>query len=299
MINNIIKSNLRDTSKRHYIDKLNYLKKITKHDTEWIMDNCNETLDFLYNNNSEVEAQTVRTYINTVLALYKYNPIKKEELNLEYKKWVEKFKEMDEITESKYMNSQPSKKQIEVFIEWDKIIEIRDKLNKNTIKYFLLSLYTMIPPARADYGRVKIYINKKPTDNEIKEEPNYLLINNDRMILILNEFKSKGKKIEKYEEELPKNLIELIKRSLKRNPREYLVVSPITNQPYNITHSYNVYVNRKFNEIFKKDVTINTLRHSYGNNIDWTNSTPLELERQANKMMHSINTMNKYKLKFS
>lgn len=294
-MDNINKSSLSNTSKQHYAAKVAKLQSITGKDLEWILDNCNETLDFL-NEHGLHEPQTIRTYINTVLAIYKHNPEKKGQYTREYKKWVEKFKEVDKVTSRKYMTLTPSKRQIETYVPWAEIIRKRDSLRKDSREYLMLSLYTMIEPARADYNKIRIYTNRNPTPKEIAQTPNYLLITPSTMVMVLNEFKSRSRNLQKYEEELPTELQKVIRISLAKHPREYLIVSPRTNQPYDDPHSYTVYFDRMLERIFKKKVTINMLRHSHIISIDWSKMTPLEAEEKANRLMHSVSTMSKYRL---
>jgi len=297
MLEKIKESNLSEVSKRHYESKVKRLEKITGHDIKWVIENCEETLDFLEEQGIK-EPQSIRTYINTVLALYKYNPELKDKNKIEYEKWVAQFKRYDKVTEMKYMTSQASPKQVESHVPWRDIIAKRDSLDKTSIEYFILSLYTMIEPARADYNYVRIYTNREPRAEEREEIPNYLLIRNGTMILVLNEYKSATKRVSKYENELPKDLQKVIKTSLKLNPRKFLVVSPRNNKPYMNVHSYTVYIDRLLKKIFKKEgFSINTLRHSHIMSLDWNNMTPLEEVEKANKMMHTISTMKKYKLR--
>lgn len=292
---NLLRSELSDMSKKQYISRLKRLEEITGYDIDWILINCNETMDLL-ESKGITEPQTKRSYINSVLALYKYNPKLKDDEDSELEKWRESFKRIDKITEHKYKTLEASAKQIEVYVPWHRIVETRDKLDKNSDDYLLLSMYTMIEPARADMNKVKLIWNREPSEEEKREDPNYLLIKSgNNMTLVYNEFKSKSRRLQKYENELPKQLQDVIKQSLKIKPREYLIVSPRTNKPYANAHSYTVYVDRRLEKIFGKRVTINTLRHSYINSLDM-NMNPLQKETIARNMMHSVSTMEKYRL---
>lgn len=293
-VKSLLNSQLSETSKKNYVARLKRLADITHRDPAWLVDNCNETFDFLDEADID-EPQTLRAYVNAVLAVYKYNPELKEQHKLEYEKWRDKFKEVDKVTEHKYMTLQASDRQIEVYEPWSVIVKKRESLDKDSVEYLLLSMYTMIEPSRADMNKIKIW-NKEPTEQQKVAEPNYLIVKANGMTLVYNEFKSKSKRLQKYENELPPQLQKVIRRSLQLNPREYLIVSPRSGEPYHNAHSFTSYFDRMLNRIFGKKVTINTLRHSYINSLDMNKITPLEKEQMAKNLMHSVSTFEKYRL---
>lgn len=282
---------LADQSKHQYKARLKRLTDITGHDIDWVIDNCKETFEALKAKNI-VEAQTVKAFINSILTLFKYVEGLKKKKTSQHKCWLKLFYKVKAIADHKYETLQASEKQINSYVSWAKIIEEREKLDKTTDDYLLLSLYTMIPPCRADLNKIQIFKNR----DDIKDEGNYLIIDRKNMKLIYNEFKSKSKKLQKYEKVLPENLTEVIADSLRRKPREYLIISPKTKLPYDKPHSYNVYFNKVLNRIFKKNVTINTLRHSFVNAIDFNKMTPLDKKQLSKDLMHSEDMMDRYRL---
>jgi hypothetical protein len=190
-----------------------------------------------------------------------------------------------------------SDRQIEVYVPWDEVIKTRNELPTHSVEYLVLSLYTMIPPARADMNKVKIYKRRKPNPAEIKSDPNYLLVDkNGAMTLVYNEFKSRSRRLQMYKKILPADLTQVIFKSLKEKPRDYLIVSPRTGKPYDNAQTYTTYVDRIFEKIFKKKLTINTLRHSFINSLDLNKMTPEEKIDTANNLMHSVMMMDKYRL---
>jgi hypothetical protein len=282
---------LSDISKQQYKSRLKKLTDMTQHDIDWVIQHCEETLDFITKAGRD-EPQTIKSYINAVLAVYRYTSGLRNKYKTSYKCWSDKRREVSSITNEKYDNLQASEKQIEVYIPWQEIIDTRDKLPRDSDAYLMLSLYTMIPPCRADFNNVRIVYNKEP----IEQTNNYLFITKDYMKLVLNEFKSKSKSISSYENILPENLEKVIRDSLITKPRDYLVVSPRTGQPYQKAHSYTVYFDRLLHKTFGKNITINTLRHSFINSLDFNQITPTEKQRIANQMMHSISMMDRYRL---
>jgi uncharacterized protein with HEPN domain len=204
-------STLAKLSKIEYKGRLQRLTLLTGHDVDWIIQNCKEVQKKL----KSYAPTTQKGYINTVLTIFKYTKdLRKKQPNA-YKCWFDALSKINVIVEAKYDNIEPSKKQLETYVQWDDIIKRRDTLDKESPEYLLLSMYTMIPPARADMNHVKIYY-KDPTDKEIEKQPNYLTIKENTMRLIYNEFKSRGRKIQRYEKELPENLKLVIEKSLKK-----------------------------------------------------------------------------------
>lgn len=290
----IIKNNkkLSEVSKTNYIKRLSHLVNVTGHDINWIVDNCVKTMSFLKDKSFE----TKKAYINSILTLFKYTANMKSLKSKQYNCWFKQFQKVNDITESKYDNIEASDKQIDAYIDWKDVLTTRDKLNKESESYLILCLYTMIPPSRADMNNIKI-LRAFPGEDDIKKQPNYLVWKDGKMTLVYNEFKSKGRSIPKYEKELPAELVEVIKNSLDKKPRDYLIVSPRTGGPYLNVNSYTKYVHDMWSRVFGKKVTFNTLRHSFVNTLDFNGLTPGERDAIARDLMHSERTMQRYKLR--
>ena len=284
-------SELSDISKKTYKDRLKRLTTLMNHDVDWIILHCRETYEKL----KQYEIQTQKGYINSILTLFKYTKgLKTKRLNT-YNCWYSIFQEVDAKAEDKYNNLQASDRQRAAYVAWHDIITARDKLDKSSQDYLLLCLYTMIPPSRADMNMLKIYY-KDPNNIEVNKYPNYIVIYNDKIKLIYNEFKSKSRKLQKYEKILPQNLDHVIRQSLHNKPRDFLIVSPRTNHGYENASTYSKYFSIILERIFKKKLSINTLRHSYVNSLDMNKLTPLEKANIARDLMHSPMTMDKYRL---
>jgi hypothetical protein len=116
------------------------------------------------------------------------------------------------------------------------------------------------------------------------------------MKLVYNEFKTKSKKLQKYEKVLPEELVKVIKDSLKRIPRDFLVISLKTREPYHKANSFTQHVKTVLFKTFKKNMSINTLRHSFVNSVDMNKITPMEKEQLARDMMHSPEMFDRYRL---
>lgn len=283
-------SELSDISKRTYRDRLRRLTTLTGHDVDWIIMHCKDVHEVI----KKYETQTQKGYINTVLMLFKYTEGLKKKKKKVYDCWYKVFMKVAEEADAKYNNMEASDRQKKVYVAWAKILETRDTLVKDSQEYLLLSLYTMIPPSRADMNAVKVL--KSDDEVDIKKHPNYMVLYDDKIKLVYNEFKSKSRRLQKYEKILPGNLEAVVRKSLEMKPRDFLVVSPRTGLPYATGEAFAKYFDRVLERVFKKKVTINTLRHSFINSLDLNKLTPLEKEIIARDMMHSKDMMDKYRL---
>lgn len=295
----LYETELSDISKKTYEDRLWRLVKLTKQDVDWILVNCTKTMTLVRKNVSE--PQTRKALVNSVMTLFKNVHGLQEQKFKAFLKWKKCTEGIHKEAGARYETLEPTQSQIDAHVDWADVIKARDALDKKSIEYLLLCLYTMIPPARADYNKVKIYKNKEPSPQDIEENPNYLVVKNkaQHMVLVFNEFKTSTqlqvRKREPYVKELPKELVKVINASLKANPRKYLITSPITGEPYHLANSYTQYFNRILKNIFGKKTSINMLRHSSALSHQLDDLTPLEKKTLANDMMHSPEMFEAYR----
>lgn len=290
----IDKSDLSDVSKTNYKYRLERLTILTNKDVDWILNNCKKTLTIL-KENKITEPQSVKAMINAILTIFKHTKGLRDTHKKSYTCWVDNFKEVNEKAQEKYEKIEASERQIEAYVPWAEILQKRDELDHTSQEYFILCLYTMLPPARADFNKVRIVKEDKITDALVKEYPNHLIISKKNMKLVYNEFKTKSKKLQMYEKVLPDSLTSVIKASLKRQPRDFLVVSN-NGEPYHKANSFTQLVKRVLYKVFQKNMSINTLRHSFVNSVDMNKITPQEKQQLASEMMHSPEMFDRYRL---
>ena len=286
---------LSEVSKKHYAGSIRRLIKVSKQPLSWILTHPDEALASW---TTETPDTSMRTYITVVLTCFKYGSGILPPYFFDHRpRWLELFDGFDAKIRHKYGNRIPSERQLQSYVPWKTILQKRDALDKSSDNYLILCMYTMIEPARADYNCLRIFIGE-PTQAQIAEYPNHLIIADRSIILVLNEFKSKSKSrsLPEYRRTLPTPLQRVIIKSLKRTPREFLIVSQKTGKPFT-PHAYTVYVDRILSKILGDHVSINTLRHSFVNHLDFNNMSPEDLEQTAHYMMHNLHTMIRYRLK--
>ena len=266
------------------------------HDVDWILINPKETIRILRQNVSEPE--TIKAFCNSILTLFRHVSGLKIKMARSYALWSEEFKSINQITSYKFDTLTPSEKQKNVFVEWGEILKKRDQLNKDSIHYLVLCMYTMIPPCRGDYGNIA-FVTDYLSEEEERNQRNYIIVNDTpsgiKMTLVLNEFKT-SKYQKRFEEKLPTQLVKVIQKSRQAHPRKYLFVNS-KGLPFKDSGAFVSYMRKILFEIFAKQVTINTLRHSFVSSIDFNNLTPLEKSNLASQMMHSPGTFERYRLR--
>jgi integrase len=111
--------------------------------------------------------------------------------------------------------------------------------------YIILSLYTLIPPRRSlDFTEMKIH-NYSQDDNHINKNK-----------FVFTKYKTAKFNGTQYEE-IPKELMSIIKKWIKINPTDYLLFDSNKNKltPSKLT--------RRINKIFDKNISTSALRHLY------------------------------------
>ena len=270
------------------------LVQYTGKDVNWIISNCKKTIAAL-DKNGVTESQTRKGFVNSVMTLFKHTKGLQESKCKAYARWRECADEIHREADLRYETLEATDKQLKAHVPWEDILKIRDKLDKSSQDYLLLCLYTMIPPARADFNKVRIYKKNEEVLKENKDASYLKIEGKGKMVLVHNEFKSSD--YHKYAKELPLDLVDVIEKSLHANRREYLIVSPKTNKPYDLVNSYTKYFDRRLTKIFGKTTSINMLRHSHNLQFDLNNLTPLEKKAIAGDMMQSASTFDAYRFR--
>jgi hypothetical protein len=285
----IVDADLSSVTKRVYLERLRYMIQQTKTELQEIIVHPEKYLEWVEKHSSSM--QTQKSYISAILAVFKHTPGLKEKEKKVYYEWYQGFKKVHEQIDHKYKQNEPSPKQKEAYVVYSDIVAKRDSLAKGSKERLLLSMYTYLPPLRSDFNQVYIYQKSQKTyDHE-----NYILLF-DPPTLVLNEFKTMKKK-DGYEKILPEELVEEIKESLKKEPRDWLFMDR-SKQPYK-SGSFTKWANRTLKSLFKKALTISLIRHSYINQLDFNKLTVQEKEEIAKDMAHTVNTQDRYRLIFS
>lgn len=287
-IDAIAGASVSNMSKKVYLTRLKKWVEEAEVELETILANPDKYLKWVYKKSSN--PQTQKSYISSILAIFKHTPDLKDKYKSEYETWFEAFKKVNGKIEDKYKTNEPSERQKEGFVEYKEIIEKRDSLEKGSKERLLLAMYTYLPPLRSDFNKVYIYTEKP---GRITQD-NYIILY-DTPKIVLKEYKtSKNNKI--LENPLPKELIQEIKDSLKEEPREWLFMDR-TKGPYKST-SFNKWANRVFLKLFERPLTISLIRHSFINQLNFNTLSIQDKEDIAKCMAHTVTTQDRYRLIF-
>jgi len=178
---------------------------------------------------------------------------------------------MSDIKEYNIQTQEQKKSKVESdnWIKWDDVMQTYNDLekiaspllkNKNKLftptelellnQYILLSFFIYIPPRRSlDYAVMKL--------KNYALEDNYITKNGQIVFNIYKTSKHYGE--QKFQ--LTGQLKSILTKWRKINITDYLLINPIKpneNKPFN-----SVQINRMFNQIFGKKISVDILRHSY------------------------------------
>lgn len=244
--------------------------------------------------NSDKDTSVKNLYFGIIMGYLKHSGYKDEYPRL-YLAWRRVKKPIADQVKAKQLSNIPSKKQEEAYIDWGDVLEKRDKLPYASVKHVLLSLYTYVPPRRQlDYSMLKVYDN--PKENP-KMDHNHIHLYNEKRgcaYIFVKEYKTAKYYNDFYNNEIPKELVEIIRAFLKQYPREYLFLTREGN-PYDKANSFQKFSNMMLKKIFDNDsVTLNALRHSYDTALNNGDMSYAEKQRLALKMGHSYNQSQQY-----
>ena len=247
----------------------------------------NKTEGRLDKNKLSVHAKD--SYVSAIGAIFRHTPGMIQKEHLLYQQWLDIHKEVREPINTKYKSNKPTERQEKAYVSFDKIEKIRDSLEKGSEIRLLISMYTMIPPVRSDYYEVKFYYNEKdiPNDNS-----NYILLGKKPYIGLRKYKTSKTYKLIKID--IPNNLINEIKYSLEKKPRDYLFVKK-NGEPYK-ENSYNKQMNRLLKKTINDNFSLTAFRHIFitRRDLKLEEKSGLERDKVAKIMGHSIATQQNY-----
>lgn len=283
---------LSDVSRRVYLERWKVILQHFEVDVFTILTQPKKYIQWIRSTYDSLATQ--KSYISAILAVFRHNQGLKTQRKAAYEQWYAAFKEIHEKIDEKYRKNEPSEKQMAGYVPYDEIVKKRDTLEKGTDERLLLAFYTYIPPLRCDFNAVRIYEDEKLPSSP---EKNYINLNTkqNKAQMVLQEFKT-AQKMDKYDKELPESLVEEIKESLFKNPRDYLFQDR-DGKPYRAS-SYNKWANRILFRLFDKHLTISLIRHSYINSLDFNKLTVEEKENIAKDMTHTVGTQDRYRLIF-
>ena len=185
----------------------------------------------------------------------------------------------------------PTEKAEEKSVAWSDVLTWRKEhwSELNPQEKLLIALYTMRPPARADYTPMKI-VKKKPS--KLEDNTNYLVWNTVPYF-IFHAYKT-HKTYGDLKFKIMADLKRVLASWIKDHPEAVYLLQDGSNQPWTANH-----LSKAVQDIFQKyhglATGITALRHSYLT--EYYTDTPaiLTMEKVGREMMHSIAVGQQYR----
>jgi hypothetical protein len=253
--------------------------------------------------NSSLRANTNsnrHVFIVTILSLIRHrrdilSAFSQEEIDTIRTKWIIINNDNEAPIRQRRLENKPTDNQTKKEgsqLSFSEIVNIRNSLPIGSYERLLISMYTMIPPVRADYYSTQIV-----RGDEVPTEKNYIrIISPDRVESVLKDFKT-AKTFKQITNVFPPELIKELNVSLEKNPRTYLFINA-NGKPHS-RNSFTLWSRRALTRCFGKDFTLVFFRHIYAThfvmNNDMSRVTDAQIKDISDKMGHSSEMFKAYR----
>jgi len=287
------------STKKQYINQLKKWMKLSNTDSvEHIItthDACIRLLDTIQQSD-----HSKKLMVAAICALIKHNDVFRNKYRTAGLAWSATLKKMNKSQFERDASLEPTQREIANWVEWSDVLKKERELAEHAFgsdEHIILALYTHLDPMRADFGNVRIAIDKKSAKQYDSARENHLFLTYKpgKSFIVLHTYKT-AKSYGRFARYIPDELARIIAANLDSNPREWLIVDVI-GRPYANRNSFVKYTNRVLACIFSKNFTIRLLRHSRISAIDFNSTTPKELLRIGKNMQHSIGMQQMYRKK--
>jgi hypothetical protein len=282
---------LSDVTKTNYRNVVQRLQSCTGKDLEWIVTNHHQAMEAV-SNALKCEPLTIRTYVSILLGLFKYSPDLQGTYHIQYNELLETYRTLSANIAAQYDSMKPGVRSGKSFMPWHQVEMVRDAFpDKTSMDFLVVCCYTLMEPLRADLGCVRIVKHGEPRPNE-----DHLMVDShgDSMQLHIGALRKVSKP---FNREIPSKLCRIIHKSLLRQPRKYLLVSPSTQKAFTNAVTFSNYVGRVLKRVLHNEhASINMLRHSFVSSLDLNNMPRSEMRQTASNMGNSTGVMLDYRI---
>ena len=212
---------------------------------------------------------STRVALTALRKEYPVHPVFIAEMKRRYPMW----KKIDTTQE-------PTQKQIDKFVSWDKIIEFRDQYYEmmTPVQRLIMALYTYIPPVRLDFTPMKI-VSRKP--RKLEEGMNYY-VRSAKPYFLLHAFKTHatlGDTVIK----VPTKLKAEIDKAVPVG-QTYLLQTE-EGSPWT-ENSLGQAIRRIFKQHHNLDTGVSMLRHAYATKFHAGQLPLADIQKTASAMLH-------------
>ncbi len=251
--------------------------------------------------NLKVDTNTNRhIYIVAIMSFIKHKRsllthLTQEQYSVVRVRWIDINSENEKPIIERRLENKPTDRQQAKgghLLSFNDIVAKRDELASGSSERLLISMYTMIPPVRADYFATQIVY-----DDEMPTERNYIRIRSGEDVeCILTDFKT-AKTYKQITHKFPPCLIEELNESLRIKPRTYLFTNT-KGEPYT-RNAFVLWTRRCLTRLFETDFTLVFFRHAFITdfitNKVTSETTDAEIKEISDKMGHSPEMFRGYK----
>jgi hypothetical protein len=186
---------------------------------------------------------------------------------------------------------EPTEVQKKKYMSWERLQEFRDEneYKMTDEEYFVMCLYTMWEPARADYTPMKI-IKRKP--RKLEEGMNYLVLGKRNVDVIFHAYKTAGTYGD-VTRRMPADLAAVTREWIADHPGDYLLQDS-NGVPYQPQRLGQI-VRRVFQRLNSSDTGISSIRHAYATHVYKSMPSLQSLNQTSRNMMHGILTGQAYR----
>jgi hypothetical protein len=278
-----------DFSKAQYESKIDRLRKAMQVETAGL-EFLKKTMKVIAHiESSEGSLNTKKALYIAIVSLLKLTTGYERALKIYREKQLEYNTKQTEI----YEKQELSETEKEKFLPWNQILIARNKVEaavnddwKTYMDYILICLYTYLPPARLDYGALRIV-----SDSKDALLGNYY-VNSNNPEIILTEYKT-YRKYGAQHIKIPKELGEVIAHYIELFEPEYLIHGKDGKEISDVDLNKNL--TRIFEKFTGKKISVNILRHSYVSHMRAGEMPVKQSADLAKSMMHSINMDSLYR----
>jgi hypothetical protein len=219
-----------------------------------------------------------KAFVAAVLAVLKHTPqLQKQVYRRARRHWVRAFKQLrarcDQHT-SMCATGEALPSRAAGYLPWDHICRVRDAQAMGSIERVLLELHTHAIGRSREYAAVRIF-NAAPSRDQRKAHPNHIVLHPQdpaRSYLRLGSYKT-SRHLGAYKVVLSPTLHEAIVASLRQQPRLYLFEPPTAPGHPFLANTFNHWARRRFQAVFGRPLTSNSIRHAYVNTLDLNSMT--------------------------
>ena len=299
--------NIKDNSVKMYVSNLEKLKKLFNTDNYDFLKDEKKVLDKL----SNLSDNTIRNYLNAVL-IYLMAINDKGKLDEEVKVYTKLRDDLNKKYEDNQASGNISEKQKANFVDINEIYkmietmgkEIKDKKIKKkedlTAKdktllmvYIIFNIYVRLPMRNDIAGMEAISKRQynKLSETE-KKEKNFLVVEKNKMTMILNKYKT-SKKYEENKIDIPKDLEKLLRLYIRINGMGVLFTTSTGNPlSRNALSQLLIKTTKKYMD---KSISTTMLRKIYLSSK--YSDVKDEMAKDAKVMGHSVDTQQKIYIK--